>query len=527
MSTDERVPFITRMLGRIRLSWVLVLIGLAWSARSVLDSFRLEGAVLGPVLVGVGLLWQVFSRREWKLFAVAFVLSIAYSVSAFTLIEFRADSASYFAYLRSLSFDGDLDFANDWEALGVPGAAKPGGRPRRNVFSVGPALLWSPFYAAAHVYVRWETWRGRELYEMSGHSLPYRRSTALGTVTVVVIGASLLCVAMIPLVGLDVALLSVLGSVLASPVLYYTFSVPAMSHGVSFGVAAALIWAWSRARTTPSLKTWFMLGGILGLLTLCRWQAAVYGLLVLPLAVEGLRRGSVRPQWLLAAAGAGALAFVPQVITWKLMFGRWLLVPQGRGFLDFSSANWSSTLFSANHGFFNWTPLMLLGFLGLVFGLGGFGGLAGHRKDRMLFGGALLVRPRYGSMGACRNMIGRRVTRSAQGATRWSCPSWPSGWGSRSKFPVAFSDARLFWLRRPSSFWQLSGIWDSSRTSERGSIERWRRSSISRAIRLAAFDGRRKTSSVSSPVNEAVRSRTTSSRRSISTPASTGAAGST
>ena len=131
-----------------------------------------------------------------------------------------------------MSFDGDLDFANDWEALGVPGAAKPGGRPRRNVFSVGPALLWSPFYAAAHVYVRWETWRGRELYEMSGHSLPYRRSTALGTVTVVVIGASLLCVAMIPLVGLEVALLSVLGSVLASPVLYYTFSVPAMSHVV-------------------------------------------------------------------------------------------------------------------------------------------------------------------------------------------------------------------------------------------------------------------------------------------------------
>ena len=209
--------------------------------------------MLGPVLVGVGLLWQVFSRREWKLHALAFVLSIAYSASAFTLIEFRADSASYFAYLCSLSFDGDLDFANDWEALGVPGAAKPGGGPRRNVFSVGPALLWSPFYAVAHAYVRWETWRGRELHELSGHSLPYRRSTALGTVTVVVIGASLLCVAMIPLVGLEVALLSVFGSVLASPVLYYTFAVPAMSHGVSFGVAAALIYGHGAAPGRPRL----------------------------------------------------------------------------------------------------------------------------------------------------------------------------------------------------------------------------------------------------------------------------------
>ena len=142
MSTDERAPFITRRLGRIRLSWFLVLIvlgGLAFSARSVLDSFRLEGAVFGPVLVGIGLLGQVFARREWKLFAVAFVLSIAYSVSAFTLIEFRADSAAYFAYLRSVSFDGDLDFTNEWEALDVPTTTKPGGEPPRNNFSVGPA----------------------------------------------------------------------------------------------------------------------------------------------------------------------------------------------------------------------------------------------------------------------------------------------------------------------------------------------------------------------------------------------------
>jgi hypothetical protein len=124
------------------------------------------------------------------------------------------------------------------------------------------------------------------------------------------------------------------------------------------------------------------LGAVFGLLTLCRWQAAVYGLLVVPLAIDGLRRGSARPAWLLAAAGTAALAFAPQMIVWNLLFDRWLLIPQGRGFLDFSSANWPNTLFSADHGFFNWTPLMLVGFVGLVWGL---------RRDRMLFGGGLAV----------------------------------------------------------------------------------------------------------------------------------------
>lgn len=382
MSSGERVLSMARSFRRIPLSWVLAVIGLVWSVRAVLDSFRLEGAILGPVLVAVGLAWQVFTRREWRRLAVAFVLSIAYSCSALTRIEFRADSAAYFVYLRSLSFDGDLNFANDWDALGVPGVAERGGEPRRNVFSVGPAVLWSPFYAAAHAYVLWDRWRGSELHELDGHSLPYRRSTALGTVTVVVLGASLLFAAMIPLVGVETALVSVMGSVLASPVLYYTFAVPAMSHGVTFGVAAAFLWAWCAARTTPSARTWLGLGGLLGLLTLCRWQGAVYGVLVLPLAVSVLRCGKLSPRWLVAAGGVSLLAFAPQMIIWKLLFDRWFLIPQGRGFLDLASPNWSNTLFSANHGFFNWTPLMFVGFLGLALGC---------RKDRMLYTSALLV----------------------------------------------------------------------------------------------------------------------------------------
>ena len=337
---------------------------------------------MGPVLVGLALAWEIYSRRPWRRHALAFALSLAYAASALTLIEFRADSASYFVYLRSLSFDGDLEFSNDLEALGFPANPDGSAEARPNVFSVGPALLWSPFYALAHGYVAWERWRGRELHAMSGDSLPYRRATALGTVTLVVLGASLLYAVMSPLVGANVALLALAGSVLASPVLYYTLFVPAMSHGVTFGVAAAFLWAWTRARASPSLTTWAVMGALLGLLTLCRWQAAVYALLVVPLVVTGIRGRALRPAWLAASAGAGVIAFAPQMVLWRVMFDRWLLIPQGSGFLDLSSANWSRTLFSADHGFFNWTPLMLVGALGLVIGL---------RKDRALCGGALAV----------------------------------------------------------------------------------------------------------------------------------------
>ncbi len=74
--------------------------------------------------------------------------------------------------------------------------------------------------------------------------------------------------------------------------------------------------------------------------------------------------------------------FTPQFMVWKLLYGRWLTNPQGGGFLDLASPHWVDVLFSANHGFFNWTPLMILGFVGLLLGL---------RRDPLLFGGGLAV----------------------------------------------------------------------------------------------------------------------------------------
>ncbi|MGH9337363.1 MAG: hypothetical protein ACRD21_26745, partial [Vicinamibacteria bacterium] len=145
---------------------------------------------------------------------------------------------------------------------------------------------------------------------------------------------------------------------------------------------AALLWAWNRARHRPSAGNWILLGGALGLLAACRWQASLYGILVLLLASEGLLRKTVRASWLVSAAAAASIALLPQLIAWKVGFGDWIVLPQGRGFFDLSSPHWLDTLISADHGFFNWTPLMLAGFLGLI---------AGAREAPMLHLGGLLV----------------------------------------------------------------------------------------------------------------------------------------
>jgi hypothetical protein len=336
--------------------------------------------VLGPLLVLAALAIQIVRRKGTSFPAFAATLAVAWALAAGILIEFRADSFSYFSYLRSASFDFDLDFRNERQVLrGEDESAR--GR-RVSVYSAGPAVVWSPFYLAAHLYVYLDHLYGRDVYALDGYSIPYRRSTSLGTVTIVVLGCFLLASTIARKRGSAIAALAVLGSLFASPVLYYTFYVPAMSHGVAFGLAASLLWAWERARREPSWSHWTLLGGLLGLLAACRWQAAVYGILVAFLAAEALARKRIRLTWLVSSAAAAVVAFTPQIVAWQVFFGRALLLPQGRGFLDFSSAHWLDTLISADHGFFNWTPLMFVGFLGLILGI---------RDSPMLHGGGLVV----------------------------------------------------------------------------------------------------------------------------------------
>jgi hypothetical protein len=64
-------------------------------------------------------------------------------------------------------------------------------------------------------------------------------------------------------------------------------------------------------------------------------------------------------------AAAFLIAFFPQALTWKVIFGQWLTVPQ-EGFATPSGFAALELLFSPLHGLLPWTPLALLGIGGLL-----------------------------------------------------------------------------------------------------------------------------------------------------------------
>src|ERR687895_781113 len=88
------------------------------------------------------------------------------SLPAVTTRLYASDEIEYFAYLRSLYFDQDLSFDNEYRYFYDRNIARahffketfldfttPTGL-RRNFAPIGSALLWAPFYAVADVGVR-------------------------------------------------------------------------------------------------------------------------------------------------------------------------------------------------------------------------------------------------------------------------------------------------------------------------------------------------------------------------------------
>ena len=295
--------------------------------------------------------------------ALAALLGLAYALAAACGPEFRADSANYFAYLRSAAFDHDLELDNEFEHWGYPQLPKTATGRRQNSQSIGPALLWAPFYAGAHLYV--VSGLGAA-HPADGYSPPYRAAAAVGTVTAVVLAAILLWWQLAARHGRAIASLAVAGIVGGTSLAYYALVVPTMAHGAAFAAVCLYLHLFERARRQPDIRSWAWLGASLGAAMLMRHQALVLALVAAPTAIQGLRTRRVHPLAIGAAAAAGIAVFFPQLAVWKHLLGHWVTQPQGGRFMDWSSPHLFETLLSADRGFFTWTPIAAAGFLGLL-----------------------------------------------------------------------------------------------------------------------------------------------------------------
>jgi uncharacterized membrane protein YbaN (DUF454 family) len=349
------------------------------------------------------------SRRELAVLAAAFLLSLP----AVTPRIYASDEIQYFSYLRSIWFDHDVSFDNEYRyfyehdigrgenfhATFLELTTGTGRRP--NFGTIGAALLWAPFYAAGNAIAR------ATGAIADGYSLPYVAAVAYASAfygfaaVVLSAAAARLLRRGSPDVraigstdasahGIGTEVVAAVLIWIGTPLLFYMYVAPPYAHACSAFAVALFVFVWLRVRRTWPIGGAIALGLSGALMAMVREQDLFVALgPAVDLAVTALRTpGTVRSSYLRAAA-AGCVAFAAGVTPQLLAYGALNGYP-GPSKLVARKMSWHSphalhVLGSPEHGFLFWTPLALLAIAGLVL-------LAWRaRGDLRLAGGCLLL----------------------------------------------------------------------------------------------------------------------------------------
>lgn len=274
-----------------------------------------------------------------------------------------SDGVDHYVYLRSLRVAGDLDLADDYAAVSPLGRSSAADTPlgrMGNEHPVGPAILWAPFYLAGDALSAAFDARGR-----TGDGPFQRNAAAVAGLCWGWLGLVVLYRACARTTGRGPAWIATVGVAFGTFLWWYLTQAPTMAHAPAFAAAAVVLALWLRAG--GSWQRAAALGAAIGVAALLRWSSALLAILLVYDAVLLVRAGRSRTlarDASLWAAGFLA-AFAPQLVVWKLLYGSFVTIPQGGGFVAGHPA-WAGVLFSPHHGLFAWSPLLYVGLAGLA-----------------------------------------------------------------------------------------------------------------------------------------------------------------
>ena len=329
------------------------------------------------------------SRISERLLLILFLFSLP-----FLNPWVRGDGVGYYAFARAPLIEHSLDFTRDYQLANesfrgprLDENNQPKSEYRTptghldNHFTVGPAILWTPFLLVTHAGVLLARALGSSVAAV-GFSAPYRITMAFATAFYGFLGLLLSFRLARQYVQERWALLATLAIWWASSLPLYMYFNPSWSHAHSAFAVALFIWYWHETRTSRSLAQWLLLALIAGLMLNIYYANAM---VLAVLAVEALRQYRAAFRQHASSGESSAMLRIPELLLRHFLFAATLLASLLPTFISrylvygspFESAYiplrdwlWSSpvffsVLFSSNHGLFFWTPILLLALAGL------------------------------------------------------------------------------------------------------------------------------------------------------------------
>jgi len=311
----------------------------------------------------------MLTRRD----VIAFALACLVTLPLVTTRLYASDEIQYFAWLRSVTFDRDVDFENEYQHFYASGVAGNNlfhetflertneiGR-RINFAPVGCAVLWAPFYGLGHLTAL------ATGAPADGYSQPYISAVTYGSAVYGLLAVLLSAAIARRLVGRGVGASLVV--LIATPLLFYVYVAPGFAHADSAFAVALFLWLWLRARQAWRPRDVILLGLVGGVMSMVREQDLFFAA---GPAIDFLRWSwkSGRAEAAIRSAAAGAtaflVAFTPQLWAYKVLNGHFGPTELSTRKMTWTSPHALGVLLSPEHGLFAWTPLLLVAVAGLA-----------------------------------------------------------------------------------------------------------------------------------------------------------------
>jgi len=287
------------------------------------------------------------------------------------------DPVGYFVYLPSLFFDNDVDFSNNFQAIYGENQTfrkKTSTGYTDNPWSIGPAILWSPFYISAHLSSKISNWLFNTKYETNGYKGLYSISVMVGNAVYVLVGCSFLYLFLSTFFTNTLSILSTITILFSSQITYYTWGLIPMSHNVSFASVCMYLFFY-RKYETKAITALFA-----AIMILTRWQNALFlipqiiinfMILVKHLGDRDFKHFSIFLMGNFIYSLIVILCFIPQSYVWYKLYGSFITLPQTAYYSNdtFKLGQYIRffwTLFHPNHGLFLWNPMLFISCFGFI-----------------------------------------------------------------------------------------------------------------------------------------------------------------
>jgi hypothetical protein len=247
-----------------------------------------------------------------------------------------------------------------------------------DVFPIGSAILWSPFFIFSLALTSFLNLFGFN-FSMDGYSAISQYVTMLGSIIYATVGF-LLVNRLVSYFGIKQRsiILSIYFVLAGTFAIQYLAIEPSMSHANDFFIITLFFYYFYNYfilmdNRAPYIN-WILFGLICGFMVMVRPQNLLF--LFLPLA-NYLDTLAKKEEPILKVAKEESIncclffisfivSILPLLFSWKILYGSFITVPQGSGFLHPLSPQVIPVLFSFSHGLLTATPIIFFSLFGFI-----------------------------------------------------------------------------------------------------------------------------------------------------------------